>query len=135
MKANQTEPTTMAPKIARERVAAGAGPLPAGHPLSWSLLTTGTCLAGVVYPAPAHLVREWAAAGKPHHGARKAPRRAVQETTVKASPAVSKIVAPPPYQGSPKTPRARNVMAASTMPRGAVPVPSRAGAADAVVRW
>jgi hypothetical protein len=28
-------------------------PLPAGHPVSWSLLTAGTCLQGTPYACPA----------------------------------------------------------------------------------
>lgn len=28
------------------------GPLPAGHPLAWGLLTAGTLLAGAPYPHP-----------------------------------------------------------------------------------
>jgi hypothetical protein len=27
-------------------------PLPAGHPMSWGLITAGTCLAGTLYPEP-----------------------------------------------------------------------------------
>lgn len=29
-------------------------PLPAGHPISWNLLTAGTCLRGVRYPHPVY---------------------------------------------------------------------------------
>jgi hypothetical protein len=34
-------------------------PLPAGHPLSWGLITAGTLLEGGRYPMPAWRAREF----------------------------------------------------------------------------
>ena len=48
-------------ETAREGEAVVREPLPAGHPIAWSVLVEGTCLEGTVWPG-------WGACGEPTCG-------------------------------------------------------------------